>query len=153
MVEKPSGSFCERHLALRVNIPEKLDSCVRSSVTIHLGIQEGQIVSVTVTGLVKNGVVVPTAPLPEGAQVEIRLQEGSAELPAEQIDKLAAKVALVAATHLSPRELRTMPREQRQAILATAAELAEQDYRTDKELTGFEAFSEEELNDDESNSQ
>jgi hypothetical protein len=33
-----------------------------------------------------------------------------------------------------------MPREQRQAILAAAAELAEQDYRDDKELTGFEAF-------------
>jgi hypothetical protein len=41
-----------------------------------------------------------------------------------------------------------MPREQRQAILATAAELAEQDYHTDKELTGFEAFSEEELDAD-----
>ena len=43
-----------------------------------------------------------------------------------------------------------MPREQRQAVLAAAAEMAEEDYRTDRELTGFEAFSEEELNDDES---
>ena len=49
---------------------------------------------------------------------------------------------------LAPGELRRMPREQRQAILAAAAELAEQDYRSDKELTGFEAFSEEELADD-----
>ena len=48
----------------------------------------------------------------------------------------------------TPAELRRMPREQRQAILAAAAELAEQDYLSDKELTGFEAFSEEELNDD-----
>ena len=45
-----------------------------------------------------------------------------------------------------------MPREQRQVILAAAAELAEQDYRSDKELTGFEAFSEEEQDDDESDS-
>ena len=37
-----------------------------------------------------------------------------------------------------------MSREQRQTILAAAAELAEEDYRTDRELTGFEAFSEEE---------
>jgi hypothetical protein len=41
-----------------------------------------------------------------------------------------------------------MPREQRQAILAVAAEMAEQDYRWDRELTGFDAFSEEERNDD-----
>jgi hypothetical protein len=40
--------------------------------------------------------------------------------------------------------LRTMPREQRQAILLAAAELAEEDYRLDKELTGFDAFSDEE---------
>ncbi len=45
-----------------------------------------------------------------------------------------------------------MPREQRQAILAAVAEMAEEDYRSDKELTGFEAFSEEDLNDDESDS-
>ena len=90
--------------------------------------------SVLVAGVVKNGVVVPNAPLPEGAQVEIRLEE------------------LSPTAGLTPRELRRMPREQRQAILATAAELAEQDYRSDKELTGFEAFSEEELDDDESDS-
>ena len=45
-----------------------------------------------------------------------------------------------------------MPREQRQAILAAAAKMAEQDYRDDKELTGFDAFSEEELDADESDS-
>ena len=33
-----------------------------------------------------------------------------------------------------------------------AAELAEQDYRSDKALTGFDAFSEEELDDDEPDS-
>jgi hypothetical protein len=45
-------------------------------------------------------------------------------------------------------ELRRMPREQREAILAASAKLAEQDYHNDKELTGFDAFSEEELDAD-----
>ena len=96
--------------------------------------------SITISGVVANGVVVPDSPLPEGARVEIRLEPSPLEgLP-------------VAAPRLTPGELRRMPREQRQAILATAAEMAEQDYRSDKELTGFEAFSEEELDDDESDS-
>ena len=54
----------------------------------------------------------------------------------------------VPAAGLTPAALRRMPREQRQAILAAAAELAEQDYHSDKELTGFEAFSEEELDEE-----
>jgi acyl-CoA reductase-like NAD-dependent aldehyde dehydrogenase len=90
--------------------------------------------SVIVAGFVKNGVVVPSAPLPDGAQVEIHLESAAP----------AAK--------LTPGELRRMPREQRQAILAAAAELAEEDYRSNKELTGFDAFSEEELDDDDSES-
>ena len=94
----------------------------------------------TIAGVVTNGVVVPNSPLPEGARVEIRLQ--SAQPEAEPI----------APARFTPGELRRMPREQRQAILAAAAELAEQDYRSDKELTGFEASSEEELDDDESDS-
>jgi hypothetical protein len=92
----------------------------------------------TIAGVVTNGVVVPNSPLPEGARVEIRLQ--SAQPEAEPI----------APARFAPGELRGMPREQRQAILAAAAELAEQDYHSDKELTGFEAFSEEERDDDES---
>jgi hypothetical protein len=48
---------------------------------------------------------------------------------------------------ISPKELRKMPREQRQAILAAAAEIAEEDYRSDRERTGFDAFIEEERND------
>jgi|GEM_PF-4978682 hypothetical protein len=32
--------------------------------------------SITITGVVKNGVVVPNAPLPEGAQVEIHVNNG-----------------------------------------------------------------------------
>jgi uncharacterized protein (DUF433 family) len=58
----------------------------------------------------------------------------------------------VPAAGLTPAELRRMPRQQQQAILAVAAEMAEQDYHSDKELTGFEAFREEELDDDESDS-
>jgi hypothetical protein len=91
--------------------------------------------SITFAGVVKNGVVVPDAPLPEGAQVEIRLNAGPTEAPTGRP---------------GPAQLRRMPREQRQAILAAAAEMAEQDYRSDKELTGFDAFSEEEQDDDES---
>ena len=72
------------------------------------------------------------ASLPEGAQVEIRLSE----LPLEKAPVLASRP--------TPAELRRMPREQRQVILAAAAEMAEHDYRSDRELTGFEAFSEEE---------
>jgi hypothetical protein len=96
--------------------------------------------SIMITGVVKNGVVVPTASLPDGARVEIRLSE----LPAEGTSVPADRPTLA--------ELRKMPREQRQVILAAAAEMAEHDYRSDKELTGFEAFSEEEQNDDESES-
>lgn len=90
----------------------------------------------TISGVVRNGVVVPQAPLPEGAEVTIRLNEDTVP---------------IALPRPTPAELRRMPREQRQAILA-AAELAEDDYRSDNELTGFEAFSEEELNDDEPDS-
>jgi hypothetical protein len=97
-------------------------------------IPEGQIMSTSVAGFVKNGVVVPNAPLPEGAFVEVRIINGPSEVSPE--------------TRVSPSELRKMPREQRQAILAAAAEKAEQDYRSDRELTGFDAFSEEERNDD-----
>jgi hypothetical protein len=93
--------------------------------------------SITITGVVTNGVVVPSSPLPEGIEVEIRLNDApSPVLPVRP----------------TPAELRRMPREQRQAILAAAAALAENDYRTDKELTGFNAFSEEEGDDDESDS-
>ncbi len=79
-----------------------------------------------VTGLVSNGLVVPCVPLPEGVRVEIHVQEPVTE-----------------ATRLSPSELRKLPPEQIDAILAKAAALAEWDYQNDKELTGFDAFSEE----------
>jgi hypothetical protein len=97
-------------------------------------------VSTIISGVVTNGVVVPSSPLPEGAQVEIKLKPSRPEAP------------LAVSTRVTPGELRKMPRDQRQAILAAAAELAEQDYRSDTELTGFDAFCEEELDDDESDS-
>jgi hypothetical protein len=88
-------------------------------------------------GIVTNGVVVPNSPLPEGASVEIRVQSAGPEGEPG------------ATSRMRPAELRRMPREQRQRVLAAAAEMAEEDYRSDKELTGFEAFREEELDDDE----
>jgi hypothetical protein len=39
--------------------------------------------STITTGIVTNGVVVPDSPLPEGAQVEIRLQPVRLEVPPE----------------------------------------------------------------------
>jgi len=77
-------------------------------------------------------VVVPDAILPEGAHVEIQLRPTPSPISGRP----------------SPKELRSMSREQRQSILAAAAELAENDYRDDRELTGFDAFSEEEVDDD-----
>ena len=43
----------------------------------------------------------------------------------------------------SPVELRRLPREVQERILAASAELAEDEYRTNKDLTDFEAFVEE----------
>jgi hypothetical protein len=96
-------------------------------------------VEATITGVVKGGLIVPSAALPEGARVEIRLAGASVTEPEGG-----------PATTLSPDALRKLPRQQRQAVLAEAAALAEEDYRSDKELTGFDAFSEEELDDDDS---
>ena len=45
----------------------------------------------------------------------------------------------------TPAELRKLPSEQRDAILEEAAKLAEVEYRTNRELTNFEAFGEDDL--------
>jgi hypothetical protein len=50
-------------------------------------------------------------------------------------------------------ELQQMPAHERDAILLAAAELAETDYRTQRELTEFEAFGEEDLHGDSSSSE
>jgi mRNA interferase MazF len=90
--------------------------------------------STIITGVVTNGVVVPNSPLPDGARVELQINPSP-----------AAPLA-----PYTQGELRKLPRQERQAILALAAALAEEDYRDDKELTGFDAFSEEEVDDAES---
>jgi len=46
--------------------------------------------SITVAGFVKNGVVVPNAPLPEGAFVEVRVISGPFEVPPELQEEFAA---------------------------------------------------------------
>lgn len=43
----------------------------------------------------------------------------------------------------SPVELRKLPLDTQQQILAVSADLAEEEYRTNSDLTGFEAFAEE----------
>ena len=94
--------------------------------------------STIITGIVTDGVVVPNSPLPEGADVEIRVKP--IRLESSLLDSTSLR--------LTASELREMPREQRQAVLAAAAEMAEQDYRAGQELTAFEAFSEEETDDE-----
>jgi hypothetical protein len=94
--------------------------------------------STTIIGIVSNGVVIPNSRLPEGATVEIQVRAADAE------------VAPRAAGRPTPGELLKLPRTERQAVLADAAALAEEDYLNDKELTGFDAFTEEELDGDES---
>ena len=46
--------------------------------------------SVPIAGVVKNGVILPNAPLPEGACVEIHLKDGPPEVPPELQEELAA---------------------------------------------------------------
>jgi uncharacterized protein YeaO (DUF488 family) len=106
----------------------------------------------TITIVVKNEVVVTKAPPPGGTQVDIRLSEELATVPAEVNDELPAEGKPVLPGRLTPAKLRRMPREQWQVSLAAATEMAKHDHHSDKEMTGFEVFSEEELNDDESDS-
>jgi hypothetical protein len=46
-------------------------------------IQEGHAMSIIIAGFVKNGVVVPNAPLPEGSFVEVHVIHGPVEVPPE----------------------------------------------------------------------
>ena len=77
-----------------------------------------------------------------------QLPEADRLLLEARLDQLAAERQAVSLPRLTPGELRKLPREQQDAILAAAAAMAEEDYRSDKELTGFEAFGEEEWEDD-----
>lgn len=53
--------------------------------------------------------------------------------------------------HWAATELRRLPAEERDAILAAAAALAAEEYRKDAALTAFEAFGEGDLHVDSSN--
>jgi len=46
--------------------------------------------SITTIGVVANGVIIPNAPLPEGARVEIHFSDATPEVPPELRDELAA---------------------------------------------------------------
>jgi hypothetical protein len=50
-------------------------------------------------------------------------------------------------------ELRNLPPSDRDAIMAAAAALAEDEYRNNSELTAFEAFGKDDLHGDSSNTQ
>jgi hypothetical protein len=51
---------------------------------------EGSAMAQTVGGVVKGGVVVPDAPLPEGARVEIAVAGGVAGIPPELLEEFEA---------------------------------------------------------------
>jgi hypothetical protein len=91
--------------------------------------------AIVVPGVVSNGVVIPASALPEGAQVEVCVKSDSNGVQSPTTQKLSLS------------ELLKLPPSERDVILAAAAVLAEKDYLEDKELTGFDAFSEE-LDDD-----
>jgi hypothetical protein len=56
-------------------------------------------------------------------------------------------------TSLSARELRRLPAPEREAALATAAALAEREYRENRDLTAFEAHGKDDLHADSSNTE
>lgn len=79
------------------------------------------------------------------------------DLPAGQAVKVTIEVPEAAAVEspqgrpqgrLTAIELLKLPREERDRILAVAAEDAADEYRTNPELTDFEAFGEDDLYDD-----
>ena len=52
---------------------------------------------------------------------------------------------LQASENWTAADLRRLPPHERDAILTAAAELAEEDYRSDPQLTAFDAFGEKDL--------
>ncbi len=87
--------------------------------------------STVLSGVVSNGCVIPESPLAEGLCVQIHVVTENPELNTPSPGRMTIS------------ELMKLPREERRAILAASAALAEEIYRTDKDLTGFDAFSEE----------
>jgi hypothetical protein len=58
---------------------------------------------------------------------------------------MAAENSTPAGRRWTAAELRRLPREERDALLEAAAALAEEEYRTNRELTDFEAFGKDDL--------
>lgn len=58
---------------------------------------------------------------------------------------MTTKVKQVSTKVWTASELRKLPLQERDAILATQAALAEDEYRNNPELTGFEAFGKDDL--------
>jgi hypothetical protein len=59
-----------------------------------------------------------------------------------------AQVTLAEAKKWTAAELRKLPPKERDAILEAAAGSAEQEYRTNRELTAFDAFGKDDLHGD-----
>ena len=64
-----------------------------------------------------------------------------------------SSIKTISVRHWTATELRRLPPEQRDAILASAAAAAERDYQSDPSLTAFEAFGDKDLHGDSSSSQ
>jgi hypothetical protein len=56
-------------------------------------------------------------------------------------------------TRMTAKELRRLPPAERDAILSSAAKNAETEYRTNRELTSFEAFGKDDLRGESANSE
>jgi Zn-dependent peptidase ImmA (M78 family)/transcriptional regulator with XRE-family HTH domain len=83
-------------------------------------------------------------------QMTVRaLSEGviSAHRAEQIIPGCTQKMAMPAPERLSAAEIRKLPREQRDAILSAAAQMAEAEYATNRDLTSFEAYGEDDLYD------
>jgi hypothetical protein len=83
---------------------------------------------------------------------EDRIVEALRRLPAGKwndvlqfIESLQQATPAEPKKHWTARELLRLPREERDVILAEQAALAEEEYRTNPELTGFEAFGDKDL--------
>ena len=58
---------------------------------------------------------------------------------------MSAKIAVTTKKRWTAAELRKLPAEERDAIMAAAAAVAEDEYRNNSELTAFEAFGKDDL--------
>jgi acyl-CoA reductase-like NAD-dependent aldehyde dehydrogenase len=61
------------------------------------------------------------------------------------MNQMDAKNPTMVGKRWTAAELRKLPPEQRDAIMEAAAALAEEEYRTNPELTAFEAFGKDDL--------